>query len=115
MGDGLRPTPVVSGRMGSGLRLTASVVAVAAVAAAAATLGPLDAEFPAELRKLLHLHGDLPYSAWGLDLVWEGPVDGAALLGWVWAGGRGADRIGQIGTIYRGNNRAREKLIKREA
>ena len=75
--------------------MTASVVAVTA------TRGPLDTEFPAKLWKLLHLHGDLPYGARGLNLVWEGPVDGAALLGWVWAGGRGADGIRQVRTIYR--------------
>lgn len=113
MGGGLRSAPVVSGRMGSGLQLSAPVAAVAVAVAAAR--GPLDAEFPAELRKLLHLHGDLPHGARGLYLVGEGPVDGAALLGRVWAGGRGADCVGQVRTIYGGNNRAREELIKRGA
>ena len=80
--------------MGSGLQLTASIGAVIV------TLGPLDTEFPTKLGELLHLHGDLPNSAWGLYLVGEGPVDGAALLGWVWAGGRGeADSVGEVKTI----------------
>lgn len=110
MRSGLRSTPIVSGRMSSRLQLIASI----AVVAVAAAWGPLDAEFPAKLWELLHLHGDLPDGAWGLDLVWEGPVDGAALLGRVWAGGRGeADSVGQVRTIYRGNNRGGEKLIKR--
>lgn len=85
------------------------MTASGAVVAVTATRGPLDAEFPAKLRKLLHLHGDLPHGARGLDLVWEGPVEGAALLGRVRAGRRGADGVGQVSTIYRGNNTAREK------
>lgn len=113
MEGGLRAA-VGSGRMGSRLRVAAPVAVVAAAAAAAR--GPLDAELPAELREFLHLHGDFPDSARGLDLVWEGPVERAALLGRVWAGWRReANGIGQVGTICSGNNRAREALIKRKA
>lgn len=79
-----------------------------AAAAVAATRVPLDAEFPAELREFLHLHGELPNGARGLDLVRKGPVDGAAFLGGVWAGGRGADSIGQVSAVWRGKHRARE-------
>ena len=75
------------------------MIASVAVVAVTATRGPLDAKFPAKLRKFLHLHGDLPHGARGLDLVREGPVDGAAFLGWIWAGGWGADSIGQVRTI----------------
>jgi len=75
--------------------MAASVVAVTAATAR----GALDAEFAAELRKFLHLHGDLPHGARGLDLVWEGPVDGAAFLRWIWAGGWRADSRGQVRNI----------------
>lgn len=89
----LGATPIVAGRMGPGLQLT--------VPAVAAARGAFDAELPTELRKLLHLHGDLPYSTRGFNPVWEGPVDGTALFGWVGTGRRGGDPVWKVGDIYK--------------